>query len=76
MNPLVPTAFDGAMTALSAVALSLAIVAVISLIISAPTRSGWNVIAWALFVLLVPFVGPAAWFLTRRRERAATLERK
>lgn len=78
MNPLVPTPFDGAVAALAVVALILAIVAAVSLIISAPGRSGRIVITWALIVLLVPLVGPCAWFLMRRREHAATatLERQ
>lgn len=69
MNPFVPTVFDGALMALSVVALLLALVAFTSLLVSR-TASGWRSLAWALVILFVPIVGPAAWFVARRRERS------
>ncbi|WP_336698615.1 PLDc N-terminal domain-containing protein [Curtobacterium sp. USHLN213] len=69
MNPFVPTVFDGALMALSVVALLLALAAFISLLL-ATTASGWRLLAWALVILFVPIVGPATWFVARRRERS------
>jgi len=69
MNPFVPTAFDGALMTLSVVALLLALVAFICLLL-ATTASGWRLLAWALVILFVPIVGPAMWFVARRRERS------
>lgn len=65
MNPLVPTALDGVLMTVSVVALITALTAVISLLRSA-SRTGLPLLAWVLVVLLVPFVGPGAWFAARR----------
>jgi cytochrome bd-type quinol oxidase subunit 1 len=75
MNPLVPTALDGALMAVSLVALILALAAFVSLI-RAGSPAGWPLLAWVLVVLLVPFVGPAAWFTVRRRERSSDPQRR
>ena len=69
MNPLVPTALDGVLMAVSLVALFLALAAFISLMRSGST-SGRHLIAWTLVVLFVPIIGPAMWFIARRRERS------
>jgi hypothetical protein len=69
MNPLVPSALDGVLTAVSLAALILVVVAFISLVCAAP-RDGRRLLAWGLVVLLVPFIGPAAWIVARRRERS------
>ncbi|WP_416393243.1 MULTISPECIES: PLDc N-terminal domain-containing protein [unclassified Curtobacterium] len=69
MNPFVPTTFDGALMAVAVGALILALTAFVSLLLSR-TASGWHLLAWALIVLVVPIVGPAAWFVARRRERS------
>ncbi|MFJ7289428.1 PLDc N-terminal domain-containing protein [Curtobacterium sp. NPDC098951] len=69
MNPFVPTTFDGALMAVAVGALILALTAFVSLLLSR-TASGWYLLAWALVVLVVPIVGPAAWFVARRRERS------
>lgn len=74
MNPLVPTALDGALMAVSLVAMSLALVAFVSVIRSA-SASGSCSLIWAVVVLLVPIVGPALWFVVRRRQRSAALPR-
>ena len=71
MNPLVPTALDGALTVVSLVALMLALAAFMSLIRS-PSPSGWRLLTWAVVVLIVPFVGPAMWFVARQRDRSVT----
>lgn len=76
MNPLAPTPLDGTMMVVAIIAFVLAIAALISLIIAAPKLSGWRLLGWALVVLLVPIVGPAAWFVSRQRERSARLERQ
>jgi hypothetical protein len=70
MDPLVPTVLDGALMAVSLVALILAFAAVISLICSA-TLSGWRLLTWVVVVLIVPFVGPALWFVARKRDGRA-----
>lgn len=69
MNPLVPTALDGVLMTVSLVALFLALAAFISLMRCGST-SGRRLIAWTLVVLFIPIVGPATWFLVRRRERS------
>ncbi len=58
MNPLVPSTPDGvvAIAAVGAVILSAA--ALLSVIITAPRLPGRALLAWALVVALVPFVGP------------------
>jgi hypothetical protein len=68
MSPLVPTVFDGALMAVSAVALILALTAFILLILS-PSVSGWRLLVWALIVFLVPIVGPTTWFVARHHAR-------
>ncbi|SOC88093.1 Phospholipase_D-nuclease N-terminal [Curtobacterium sp. 314Chir4.1] len=72
MNPLVPSALDGVLTIGSLVALILALVALIS-VLRATFPSGWRQLAWALVVLVVPYIGPLAWFVARRRERSLEL---
>lgn len=69
MNPLVPTALDGVLTAVSIVALFLAFSAFVALMRS-QTIGGWRLFAWAFVVLLVPIVGPATWFVAQHRERS------
>lgn len=75
MNPLVPTALDGTLEIVSLVALLLAIAAFISLI-RTTSPSGRPLFAWALVVLLVPFIGPAAWFTAQHRQRSFGLKRR
>ncbi|MDP4331889.1 PLDc N-terminal domain-containing protein [Curtobacterium sp. A7_M15] len=68
VNPLLPTALDGATMSIAIVGLVLALAALASLL-AASSPTGWPVLAWALVVLFVPFVGPVSWFAARRRER-------
>jgi hypothetical protein len=68
MNPLVPTALDGALMTVSLGALVLAFAAFVSLIWSS-SRAGRRLLVWTLVVLFVPIVGPAMWFVTRHRQR-------
>ncbi|MBF4613083.1 hypothetical protein [Curtobacterium sp. VKM Ac-1376] len=68
MNPLVPTVLDAAVLIVCLVALILALAAFGSLARSA-SLNGWRLLAWAFVVLFVPFVGPATWFVARRRAR-------
>lgn len=68
MNPLVPTALDGVLMTASLVALLLALAAFISLMRCRST-SDRRLIAWTLVVLFIPIIGPATWFVARRRER-------
>ena len=69
MNPLVPTALDGVLMAVSLFALFLALAAFISLIRSRSTF-GRRLLGWTLVVLFVPIIGPATWFVARHRERS------
>ncbi|PYY61305.1 hypothetical protein DEJ17_04030 [Curtobacterium sp. MCSS17_011] len=69
MNPLVPTALDGVLMAVSLLALFLALAAFISLI-RARSTSGRRLLGWTLVVLFAPIIGPATWFVARHRERS------
>lgn len=69
MNPLVPSAFDGVLIAGALGTVILACAACVSLLLNR-TVTGWSLLAWALVILFVPIIGPAAWFIARRRERA------
>jgi hypothetical protein len=73
MNPLIPTPLDGVLMVVSLVALVLALAAFISLICSA-SPSGWRLLAWTLVVLLIPFIGPAAWFKVQHRKKSFELK--
>lgn len=73
MNPLIPTALDGTLMIVSLVALFLTLAAFISLIRSA-SPSGWWLLAWTLVVLLIPFIGPAAWFTVQHRKQSFELK--
>jgi hypothetical protein len=73
MNPLIPTPLDGVLMVVSLVALFLALAAFISLIRSA-SPSGWPLLAWTLVVLLIPFIGPAAWFKVQHRKQSFKLK--
>ncbi|ROR29013.1 phospholipase D-like protein [Curtobacterium sp. JUb34] len=66
MHPLVPTPLDGVLMAMSITALFLAGAAFISVMRRAST-SGGRLVAWVVVVLFVPILGPAAWFIARRR---------
>ena len=68
MNPLVPTVVDGVLMAVSLVALFVALAAFVSLMQSG-SPSGWRLLAWTFVVLFVPIIGPATWFVARRRGR-------
>jgi apolipoprotein N-acyltransferase len=72
MNPLVPSALDGVLMTASLVALIMALVALIS-VLRVTFRSWWRQLAWVLVVLIVPYIGPLAWFVARRRERSLKL---
>lgn len=68
VDPLVPTPLDGVLMAVWITALFLAGAAFISLMRRAST-SGRRLLAWVIVVLFVPILGPAAWFIARRRGR-------
>jgi len=72
VNPLVPTALDGAAMSVRIFGLLLALVALASLI-RAASPTGWHLLAWALVVLFVPLVGPVSWFAIRLRGRRQRL---
>ena len=76
VSPLVPTALDGAAMSVCIFGLLLALAALASLIRAASPK-GWHLLAWALVVLFVPFVGPVSWFAVRllgRRQRFRYLD--
>jgi hypothetical protein len=66
VSPLVPTALDGAAMSVCSLGLLLALAALTSLI-RAASLTGRHLLAWALVVLFVPFVGPVSWFCFRLR---------
>lgn len=68
VSPLVPTALDGAAMSVCFFGLLLALAALTSLI-RAASLTGRHLLAWALVVLFVPFVGPVSWFAVRLRGR-------
>lgn len=76
MSPLVPTVLDGAAMSVCVIGLLLALAALASPI-RAASPTGWHLLAWALVVLFVPFVGPVSWFAVRlggRRQRLRHLD--
>ncbi|WP_188756446.1 PLDc N-terminal domain-containing protein [Microbacterium album] len=70
-NPLLPTAYDLAWTASFGLILLLAIVALVSLIRRAPGMTTLAAGLWAAIVILVPVLGPVAWFGVGNRARTA-----
>jgi hypothetical protein len=66
VSPLVPTALDGAAMSVCSLGLLLALAALTSLS-RAASLTGRHLLAWALVVLFVPFVGPVSWFCFRLR---------
>lgn len=67
MSPLIPTALDSAMVILSLIAVILAIIALV--FIAKDRRDFQSRILAALFVCVVPLVGPVFYFIVRRGER-------
>ena len=75
MTPLVPTVLDGTLMVVSLVALVLSLSAFLSLA-RAGALTGRRGLAWTLVILLVPVLGATAWFVARRRERAAARRKR
>lgn len=69
-NPLVPSLTDGVAMIAAVIGLVLTLVALVSVLRAAPL-SGRRTLAWAVFVLVVPFVGAVTWFVTARRGSTA-----
>lgn len=67
MSPFVPSVIDGLLITASLAALIMALVALTS-VIRATSASGWRQLGWALVVLVIPYIGPSAWFVARHRE--------
>jgi uncharacterized membrane protein YidH (DUF202 family) len=75
MNPLIPSSFDVVATAVLLIAVGLSFAAFFSMVRSA-TSAGWHFLVWTLAVFLLPVVGAAAWFATRRRSSAGNSTRR
>jgi len=73
-NPLVPTPTDAVAMIAALVGLVLALLALVS-VLRAAALSGRHTLAWAVFVLVVPYVGAVMWFVTARRGSTARAAR-
>lgn len=75
MNPLIPTFTDGLVMAALVAGFALAIFAFVSLI---RTRglSALQVLLWSFAILVVPFLGPGAWFLVEARDSESRSRRR
>lgn len=72
VNPLLPVGYDVIWTIALAVIASLAVVAIAQLV-RAKAVAGLEAAIWVLIILVLPVVGPIAWFAVRpdrRVERA------
>lgn len=70
MNPLIPTAFDVAMSVLAVAAMLFALCAFVSMVRDRKA-TGSTFLVWLLIVLLLPVLGALAWFCYGRAEVAA-----
>lgn len=70
MNPLVPTPAEGALMIAAVIGIVLALIALVAVLRSAQL-SGWRLLAWAVVVLAVPFVGALTWFVTAQHGSTA-----
>ncbi|WP_217183743.1 PLDc N-terminal domain-containing protein [Streptomyces sp. AC495_CC817] len=66
MNPLVPTAYDVVWSIAAFAVLAFTAVAVVSLILDRGA-TGLRFLLWFAVVLMVPVLGPTAWFWYGRR---------
>ncbi|MFF7293741.1 PLDc N-terminal domain-containing protein [Microbacterium sp. NPDC008134] len=66
-NPLIPTAFDVAVSVVWLIVCAYAVVAFIS-VVRDRRVVGIRFLLWFLVIALVPVIGPTAWFVLRRRE--------
>lgn len=72
VNPLVPTAYDVIITALWVGVLAYTAVAFISAVRDRRV-TGIRFLLWFLVIVLLPIIGPTAWFVLRdRRDDART----
>ncbi|MFJ6679822.1 PLDc N-terminal domain-containing protein [Microbacterium sp. NPDC091382] len=69
VNPLIPAADDIAWSIVALVLTVLAIVALVSLALSARRLTSTQALVWVLVVLLIPVAGPVAWLAVGRRAR-------
>ena len=65
MNPLVPAWYDLVWSGIAFALLALTVCAFVSFF-RTPLDSRLQALGWALFILLVPVVGPVAWFALGR----------
>jgi hypothetical protein len=71
MNPLVPTFADGAVTAVALAATIFTLVALVSWLRNS-RMLGLHQFGWLAAIVLVPILGPAAWFAVGRPSQVAT----
>ncbi|WP_227497362.1 PLDc N-terminal domain-containing protein [Planctomonas psychrotolerans] len=67
VNPLLPADYDIAWTATAIVPLVLMVFAIVSISRLLAAFTPALVLGWTLLVVLVPVIGPLAWFLIGRR---------
>lgn len=65
MNPLVPTALDAVWMVLALAAFALSVTALVSVARARECRLGERLL-WAVLVIVVPIIGPSAWFIAGR----------
>ena len=65
MNPLLPAWYDLLWSGITVALLALTVVAFVSFF-RTPLDSRLQALGWALLILLVPVVGPTAWFALGR----------
>ena len=71
INPLLPTGYDSAWTAISMVLVALVFVALVSIAQTAKRLTSTQAMIWTLVTLFVPVVGPIAWLAIGRRSGLA-----
>lgn len=71
-NPLVPAGYDIMWSTITALALALTVVALISLTRSARGLGPTRAIIWTLLILCLPILGAAAWLTVGRRAGEST----
>jgi hypothetical protein len=66
-NPLVPTGYDIAWTAVSVLLVVLLVVALVSIARAANRLTSFQALIWVLVAIFMPVVGPIAWLSIGRR---------
>jgi len=69
-NPLIPTGFDVAASLIAVVVIAATIAAVVSIARVGRRLSAATALVWVLIVLLLPALGPVAWFVAGKPAKA------